>query len=326
MVKSLHNHAKAYRLLQSFLRHIWTTIQIVRPPTTGFVQRILGTDSRDSSLAPLTPLPSREAVAPFGLRLRRSLLRPFPRPWLHSSKSLTAYSLIACLLAFLSFGQQAQSQTTNTNTVTNGGTIGSGTTSLITNPVTTIAGAIIDNGQLLFGQSNSTVTDAFVISGSGSLTMVGSGTTILSGANTYSGGTYIASNSTIQVGSSSTASLGAGTVTDNGSLIYNYTNLSSTITLSTPITGSGSVTISAPSTLITGASSVDAYLSASNSFTGGLTVTGGTIFYGASDGSFGATNSILTMDNAMLYAAHAGFTMGSNRGDETALLNPFYQQ
>jgi hypothetical protein len=72
-------------------------------------------------------------------------------------------------------------QVTNTNTVTNGGTIGSGITSLITNPVTTITGAIaiLTNSQLSFVRTSSTITDAYAISGSRSLTMAGSGMTIV---------------------------------------------------------------------------------------------------------------------------------------------------
>ena len=49
-------------------------------------------------------------------------------------------------------------------------------------------GAVIDNGTLTFNRSD-TVTLFAPISGSGSVTQSGSGTLILSGNNSYSGGT-----------------------------------------------------------------------------------------------------------------------------------------
>ena len=77
----------------------------------------------------------------------------------------------------------ASAQTTNE--VTNGGTISSGTTAIITNPVTSITGAITNDGSLEFWQST-TLNNSLVISGVGSVSQKGSGTTILSAANTYS--------------------------------------------------------------------------------------------------------------------------------------------
>jgi fibronectin-binding autotransporter adhesin len=112
------------------------------------------------------------------------------------------------LLAFLAFSQQAQAQVTNTNTntITNGGTINSGTTALITNPVTSITGAITDNGLLLFQQSGLTITDAFVISGTGSLTMNGTGTLSLSASNAFAG-TLQVNAGTLNFGSSGSISV-----------------------------------------------------------------------------------------------------------------------
>jgi hypothetical protein len=47
-------------------------------------------------LTALTPLPSREAVAPYGLQLRRSLPRSFPGAWF----SLNPYDLRSVITAF----------------------------------------------------------------------------------------------------------------------------------------------------------------------------------------------------------------------------------
>ena len=115
-----------------------------------------------------------------------------------------------CMLLFLFLLSTGRTQTTNA--VTNGGTIDSGTTAIITNPATAITGAITNNGTLQFWQSTS-LSNSSVISGTGALSQSGSGTTILSAANTYSGNTTIAAG-TLSIGNSS--ALGTGTVTLSG--------------------------------------------------------------------------------------------------------------
>ena len=62
-----------------------------------------------------------------------------------------------------------------------------------------------------------------VISGSGSFTKLGAGTTILTGANTYSGGTTVSAG-TLQLGNGgTTGTLGTGNITvDNATLTFNY--------------------------------------------------------------------------------------------------------
>ena len=65
-----------------------------------------------------------------------------------------------------------------------------------------------------------------VISGTGSLTQAGSATVILAALNSFSGTTSIDPNTTLQVGSGDlAASLGTGSVVDNGSLVYDLTGL-----------------------------------------------------------------------------------------------------
>ncbi len=58
-----------------------------------------------------------------------------------------------------------------------------------------------------------------MISGSGGLVQLGSGTVILTGTNTYAGGTTINSG-TLQVGNGSTTGGISGNVTDNGTLAF----------------------------------------------------------------------------------------------------------
>jgi fibronectin-binding autotransporter adhesin len=110
-----------------------------------------------------------------------------------------------------------------------------------------------------------TATVAGVITGAGGLTKFGTGTMILTAANSYEGGTTI-SVGTLQVGNGgATGQLGAGNITNNTSLIVNRTG---TINLNEIISGTGSLTKQAAGTLT---------LSASNSFSGGSTLSAGVI-------------------------------------------------
>jgi fibronectin-binding autotransporter adhesin len=81
---------------------------------------------------------------------------------------------------------------TGTNTYTGGTIIEVGTLQLGNGGMSGSAvGNIIDNGILAFNRSD-TFAVAGVISGSGIVQQNGTGTTVLAGANTYSGGTVIA--------------------------------------------------------------------------------------------------------------------------------------
>ena len=95
---------------------------------------------------------------------------------------------------------------------------------------------------------NNGVTTAYsgVLSGSGSLTKIGTGALTLTGANNYSGTTTISSG-TLQVGNGgSTGTLGSGNIVDNGTLAY---NLNSSTTVSLPsgsgLSGNGNLSVAA---------------------------------------------------------------------------------
>jgi len=118
----------------------------------------------------------------------------------------------------------ASAQTTNTNTVTNGGTINSGITALITNPVTSITGTITDNGHLLFMQSGSLI-DSFGISGTGSLTQSGTGTTTLSGTNTYTGGTAVNAGSLVLSGNLANNAGNMLTINNGGTAVFTISDV-----------------------------------------------------------------------------------------------------
>ncbi|MFO0344068.1 MAG: autotransporter-associated beta strand repeat-containing protein, partial [Planctomycetota bacterium] len=94
--------------------------------------------------------------------------------------------------------------------VGNGGTTGNfGTTT-----------ATVNNSGVLAVNRTNTFTIANVIAGTGTVSNLGSGTTILTGNNSY--GTTNISAGTIQVGNGSTSgTLGSGNVTNNGTLTFN---------------------------------------------------------------------------------------------------------
>ena len=141
--------------------------------------------------------------------------------------------------------------TAGTLQIGNGGTTGS------------IAGNIANNGALIFNRSNN-ITFANVISGTASLTLAGTGTTILTAANTYTGGTIISAG-TLQIGNGGTTGSISGNVANNGALIFNR---SDNLTLAGVISGTGSLTQAGTgTTTLTGA----------NTYTGATTVSAGTL-------------------------------------------------
>jgi outer membrane autotransporter protein len=124
------------------------------------------------------------------------------------------------------------------------------------------AGAVVNHGALIFNRSDA-LTVSNTISGTGNLTNAGSGTTILTANNTYSGLTVIA-DGTLQVGNGgTTGSLGTNQVINDGVLAFNRTN---DLTVANRISGSGSLRHLGAGVLT---------LSGTNSYTGGTTVNGG---------------------------------------------------
>ena len=111
---------------------------------------------------------------------------------------------------------------TGNNTYSGGTTINAGTLQ-VGNGGTTGAlgtGNITNNAALVINRSNA-VTFGQVISGTGTLTKLGAGTTTLTGANTYSGTTTISAG-VLQVGTGgTTGTLGSGNVTNNAALSIN---------------------------------------------------------------------------------------------------------
>ncbi|MEB0173906.1 autotransporter-associated beta strand repeat-containing protein, partial [Undibacterium sp. CCC1.1] len=176
-------------------------------------------------------------------------------------------------------------------------------------------GAVTNNAALVLNRSDS-ASYANDIGGSGSLTQAGSGTSILSATNSYTGLTTVNAG-TLQIGAgASSGSLGSGSVTNNASLAFNR---SDTATVANAISGSGAVLQNGSGVTV---------LSAANTYSGATLLNQGTLRADIIN-AFG-TNSALsanagtTLDLAA-YNQNIGSLAGSgnvsNSGASSALLN-----
>ena len=145
---------------------------------------------------------------------------------------------------------------TGANTYTGGTTVNAGT---LQGNTTSLRNTIVNNTAVVFDQAG-TGTYAGVMSGTGSLTKNNVGTLILTGANTYTGGT------TVNAGAlqGSTASL-QGNISNNAAVIFDQASAG---TYTGGISGTGSLTKNNAGTLV---------LTGANTYSGGTTVGGGTL-------------------------------------------------
>ena len=168
-------------------------------------------------------------------------------------------------------------------------------------------GNLTNNGTLAFNQSNNyTYSDA--ISGSGAVTKAGAGTLTLGGANSFTGGVTISSG-TLAMGSNTALGNGGSLAVNGGtldlsarSLTVNALSGSSagtiqsgaaglvmlTATAATSSTFAGSIRNGSGTVGLTKSGAGTLTLSGSNSYTGGTTISGGTLQIGAG----GTTGSI----------------------------------
>jgi outer membrane autotransporter protein len=138
---------------------------------------------------------------------------------------------------------------------------------------------------LNFNHNASAYEFAVPITGSVAVNQVGSGTTVLTGANTYGGGTNIAAG-TLQVGNGGTTGSFFGNVANNAALVVNRKDA---LTLSVNISGTGTVQqVGAGTTTLNGTST----------YTGGTTVEAGRLVAGSA-GAF-AQNTAYTVNGGTL--------------------------
>jgi fibronectin-binding autotransporter adhesin len=174
---------------------------------------------------------------------------------------------------------------------TGGTTIAAGTLQVGTGGTTgAILGTVADSGSLVFERSDSyDFTGA--VSGSGSLTQAGTGTLMLSGTNTYTGGTSIASG-TLQLGDGGASGSVVGAIADGGNLSIDR---SDTYVLGNAVSGSGRLTQVGSGTTV---------INTTQGYTGGTTITAGTLQLG--DGGTAGAVSGAIVDNANLSLDFAG--------------------
>jgi fibronectin-binding autotransporter adhesin len=154
-----------------------------------------------------------------------------------------------------------------------GGTTVSGGTLIGTTG--SLQGAINNNAAVTFDQATNG-TYAGNMSGSGSLTKSGTGTVILSGSNSYAGGTTVSAGSL----RGTTSSL-QGAITNNANVAFNQDVDG---TYSGNMLGSGSLSKGGSGTVT---------LSGNNSFAGGTTITAGTLV-ASGNSAFGSGTVTLT--------------------------------
>ncbi|WP_296345300.1 autotransporter-associated beta strand repeat-containing protein [Reyranella sp.] len=165
------------------------------------------------------------------------------------------------------------------NTYTGGTTVSAGT---LQGTTTGLQGAITNNAAVVFDQaSNGTYSGN--MSGSGSLTKTGGGNVTLSGTNTYSGGTTV-SGGTL---TGTTESL-QGNILNNAAIVFDQTTSG---TYSEVMSGTGTLTKTGSGTVI---------LTASNIYSGGTTISGGTLQLGNGGTTGWIVGNVAMSNNAML--------------------------
>ncbi|RCS22763.1 autotransporter outer membrane beta-barrel domain-containing protein, partial [Phyllobacterium salinisoli] len=156
-----------------------------------------------------------------------------------------------------------------------------------------IVGDVLNDGTLTFNRSG-TLTFAGKIFGTGAVHQIGSGVTVLTGENTYAGGTEISAG-TLQLGDGGTAGSIVGDVLNDGTLTFNR---SGTLTFAGKISGTGAVhQIGSGVTVLTG----------ENTYAGGTEISAGTLRAGGAN----------VFSAASAHSVLAGGTLDLNSFDQT---------
>jgi fibronectin-binding autotransporter adhesin len=182
-------------------------------------------------------------------------------------------------------------------TVVASGTVDIGSFGIVVGSVTGDAtgSIVLGSGSLSTGASNATTTFGGVISGPGTLIILGTGVNILTGPNTLTGPVTIPGTAgTLQIGDGVTpgATLaGASSIADEGALVFEPA-LSDNITYSSGISGLGAVVVQGPGTITLGGT---------NTYTGNTSINSGTLA-DSQQNAFSAASGMLVASAGTLNA------------------------
>ncbi|MFC0225179.1 autotransporter outer membrane beta-barrel domain-containing protein [Serratia aquatilis] len=161
-----------------------------------------------------------------------------------------------------------------------------------------IIGDVLNNGKLVFDRSDSSSVSG-VIGGTGAVEQIGTGTTVLTATNSYSGGTTISAG-TLQLGDGGNTGSIIGDVVNDGTLAFNR---SDNTAFSGVISGTGAVKQVGSGTTT---------LSNDNSYQGGTTIAVGTLAGSATSfGSGAILNDATLIINQATDAAFSNTIDGS---------------
>ena len=195
---------------------------------------------------------------------------------------------------------------TGNNIYTGGTTISVGTLQLGNGGASgSIAGDVTNNGTLAFDRSD-TYTYGGQIAGTGAVNQIGTGTTVLSGNNAYTGGTSITAG-TLQIASDTNLGNASGGLTLDGGTLRNTAAFSSAravtlgtnggtfdtqanLTLAGTVGGTGALTKTDSGTLM---------LTGTNTYAGGTLLNGGTVAV-SSDANLGNASGGLSFNGGTL--------------------------
>ena len=176
------------------------------------------------------------------------------------------------------------------NTYTGGTSIRGGSTLQIGDGGTTgsIVGNVNNDGALIFNRSD-TIAFGGEISGAGMLRQAGTGTLILTGNNTYTGGTSIGSGSTLQIGNGGTTGSIIGNVVNDGTLTFKRAD---TVTFGGDVSGTGQLRQDGAGTLI---------LTGTSTYTGGTTIVSGSTLQLGAGGTSGSIIGDVANGGALVF-------------------------
>jgi autotransporter-associated beta strand protein len=233
-------------------------------------------------------------------------------------------------------GQLYQDPTNNTalvltgnNTYTGGTTLNRGTIQIGNGGTSgSISGNIVDHTTLIFNRSD-TITYGGIISTNGGVTQAGTGTLVLTGVNSYTGTTVVVNGTLALNGIGSIASSSGVIVDTNG--VFDISGTTSGASIGVLDGGGAGVTLGSKTLTLNGGNFSSAIsgtgglsltgngellLTGANNYTGGTTVSGGTVLRLGNGGATGSIVGNITNNGALFFnrsdaVTYAGIVSGS---------------